>query len=65
MASPHRRKATVLTVDVGSEHRSPARFYTLMIRGRCANPAVREDLLVPEGDELRTTHTHESMPDAA
>lgn len=65
MASPHRRRATVLTVDTGSEHRSTARFYVLTVGSRGDNPAVREDLLVPEGDELRTTHSHENLPEAA
>jgi hypothetical protein len=63
MASPARRRATVLTVDTGSEHR--ARFYTLTVATRGTEPTVREDLLVPEGEELRTTHTHESLPEAA
>jgi hypothetical protein len=63
MASPARRKATVLTVDTGREHR--ARFYTLTVVTRGTGPTVREELLVPEGDELRTTHTHERLPEAA
>jgi hypothetical protein len=59
-----RRRTTMLTVDAGPEHREPARFYRLMVAAR-GSDTVREDLLVPDGDELRTTHTHETLPDAA
>jgi hypothetical protein len=52
------RWATVLTVDAGPHRRAPARFYRLVV-GRPAD-TVREDLLVPDGAELRTAHRHEA-----
>jgi hypothetical protein len=63
MATPIRRRTTVLTVDAGPERRTPARFYTLLVGGR-GSEVVQEDL-VPDGDELRTARRHEILPDAA
>ena len=64
MARTNRRRTIVLTVDAGSEHREPTRFYRLVVGGRGAE-AIREDLLVPDGDELRTAHQHDSLDEAA
>lgn len=64
MTRPACRRTTVLTVDAGPDHREPARFYVLMI-GRRGSGAVREDVLVPHGDELRTAHSHEIHHEAA
>ena len=64
MARAKRRRTTVLTVDAGPEHREPTRFYRLVVGGRGAE-TVREDLLVPDGDELRTAHRHDSLDEAA
>jgi hypothetical protein len=57
-----RRRTTVLTVDTGPDRREPARFYRLVVAGEPGS--VREDLLVPDGDELRTAHRHD-IGDAA
>jgi hypothetical protein len=59
MARPRRRRTTVLTVDTGPDHGKP-RFYRLVIDGRGADE-IREDLLVADGEELRTAHRHESL----
>jgi hypothetical protein len=64
MAKPKRRRTTLLTVDAGPDHRVPARFYLLMVGGR-GSDMVREDVLVPDGDELRTAHRHEILDEAA
>jgi hypothetical protein len=61
MRKPKRR--TMLTVDAGPDH--PARFYRLVVAGREPDDTVREDLLVPDGDELRTTHRYEVTGEAA
>jgi hypothetical protein len=53
----------MLTVDVGPEH--PARFYRLIIGGRGHSETVTEELLVPDGDELKITHRHDSLDEAA
>jgi hypothetical protein len=58
-----RRKTNVLTVDAGPDQ--PARFYRLIIGGRGSDDSVREDVLVPDGDRLKTTSRHESPPAAA
>ena len=52
------QRTTTLTVDTGPDHR--ARFYVLQVRGRGPEHTLREDLLVPDGEELKTTHRHES-----
>jgi hypothetical protein len=57
------RRLTMLTVDTGPEQRS--RFYRLVVGGRGSDDSVREELLVPDGDELRTTHRHETTGEAA
>jgi hypothetical protein len=64
MGTPNRRRTTVLTVDTGPEHRDPARFYRLLVVGRGPGK-VREDLLVPDGERLRTAHRREITDDAA
>ena len=51
-----RRKLNVLIVDAGPD--KPARFYRLIIGGR-QTEEVREDLLVPDGDKLKTLHRHD------
>jgi hypothetical protein len=56
------RRRTLLTVDTGPEHREPARFYRLVVAGPDTE-AIRADLLVPDGDELRTRHS--TLDDAA
>jgi hypothetical protein len=56
------RRRTLLTVDTGPERGEPTRFYRLVVAGPDTE-AVREDLLVPDGDELRTRHT--TLDDAA
>jgi len=61
MAKQKRR--TVLTVDAGPDH--PARFYRLVIGGREPDDTVCEDVLVPDGDKLRTLHRHEVHGEAA
>jgi hypothetical protein len=63
MAKSKRRKTNVLVVDAGPD--KPARFFRLVIGGRGSDNTVREDLLVPDGDRLKTTHQHEDTPDAA
>lgn len=57
-----RRRTIVLTVDSGPNRREPARFYRLVVAGE--PDAVREDLLVPDGEELRATRRHD-VDDAA
>lgn len=59
-----RRRTTLLTVAAGREHGEPTRFYRLVVGARDA-ASIRENLLVPDGAELRTTHTHEALDDAA
>jgi hypothetical protein len=60
----------VLTVDSGTDRRSQ-RFYLLMVgapEGQAGDPApetVCGEILVPEGDELRITHRHEIVDEAA
>ncbi|HEV2781942.1 MAG TPA: hypothetical protein VGX25_21345 [Actinophytocola sp.] len=61
MATPIRRRTTVLTVDTGPTHRP--RFYLLMIGRHGSAPTVRKELLIPDGDELRTVHRHDTPPD--
>ena len=61
MAKPNRR--TIFTVDAGPDQ--PARFFRLVIGGRGSDDAVREDLLVPDGDELRTTRRYDVPGEAA
>lgn len=51
-----RRKTNVFTVDAGPDQ--PARFYRLIVGGR-GSEEVREDLLVPDGDKLKSRHRHE------
>jgi hypothetical protein len=63
MIKPKRRATTMLTVDTGPDHR--ARFYVLQVGGRGSDRTVREDLLVVDGDELKTTHRHENLDEAA
>lgn len=56
-------RTTVLTVDTGPDHRTPARFYTLVVdRG---SPAVHTEVLVPDGAELRPAHGHDEDLDEA
>ena len=57
-----RHKTNVFTVDAGPDR--PARFYRLIVGGRAAEE-VREDLLVPDGDKLKTLHRHEVTGEAA
>jgi hypothetical protein len=59
-----RRRTTLLTVDTGAQHDEPTRFYRLVVGGPDTE-AIREDLLVPDGDELRIRHTHDPLDDAA
>lgn len=56
-------KRRILVVDTGPEHR--ARFYRLVVAERGSDDTVREELLVPDGDKLRTTHSHEVTDEAA
>lgn len=58
-----KRRTTMLIVDTGPEHRS--RFYRLVVAPRPADDTIREELLVPEGDHLRTTHRHDPEDQAA
>ena len=58
-----RQKLNVLTVDAGPDR--PARFYRLIVGGRGADQPVSEDLLVPDGDELKILHRHENHGEAA
>ena len=51
-----RRRTNVLTVDAGPDR--PARFYRLIVGGR-GSEEVREDVLVPDGDRLKSRHPHE------
>jgi hypothetical protein len=57
------RGTTVLTVDAGPGHRVPARFYVLVVGTRGPAPARREELLVPDGTELRCAHRHHPLPE--
>jgi hypothetical protein len=57
------RRRTLLTVDTGPERTEPTRFYRLVVAGGSDTEPVREDLLVPDGDELRTRHS--TLDDAA
>ncbi|HET9138081.1 hypothetical protein [Actinophytocola sp.] len=61
-SSTRRRGTTVFTVDAGPGGRAPARFYVLMVRTGGPEP-VREDLLVPDGAELRPAHPDDSPAD--
>jgi hypothetical protein len=60
----------MLTVDSGTDHGS-LRFYVLVVgarEGQAAGPApetVCGEILVPESDELRITHRHEIVDEAA
>lgn len=65
MANRKRKTTTVLTVDAGKDDRSPARFYRLRITRPDSTNTVRDELLVPDGDELRSTHRHEFLEDEA
>lgn len=56
-------KRRILIVDTGPEHRS--RFYRLVVDARGTDDTVSEDLLVPDGDKLRTTHRHDVTDEAA
>jgi hypothetical protein len=49
-----KRRTTMLTVDAGPDQ--PARFYRLMIATPDGDDTVTEELLVPDGDELKITH---------
>jgi hypothetical protein len=60
MSKTHHCKATTLTVDTGPGGES-ARFYRLVVGPRGAAPCsctVSDEILVPDGDELRTAHRH-------
>lgn len=58
-----KRRTTTLVVDTGPEQRP--RFYRLVVAGRGPADTVQEELLVPDGDTLRTTHRHEVTDEAA
>jgi hypothetical protein len=65
MANRKRKTTTVLTVDAGPDDRAPARFYRLRITRPDSTGPTRDELLVPDGDELRITHRHEFIEDEA
>lgn len=58
-----KRRTTTLVVDTGPEQR--LRFYRLVVSRPAADTTVHEELLVPDGDTLRTTHRHEITEEAA
>jgi hypothetical protein len=58
-----KRRTTMLVVDTGPEQRS--RFYRLVVTPRPDDATLREELLVPDGDKLRTIHRHETTDEAA
>jgi hypothetical protein len=56
-----RRGTTILTVDAGPGHRVPARFHVLVVGTGGSASVRREELLVPDGAELRCAHRHDTL----